>query len=261
MTLDNVGNSTGLCYQIYSFGSPEIKRNEDLIIHTLNKGYNIPRFKFNIITTPRIKHSLSEDLCIEPADQSFAIFCFVDGITKNTDIVIDANELIDDGETTKKKLLNLYPIGSIDSDSFKIKYDVTVPNLKNIQECKIPENQDGVFTNGFLGMACLKPYHHGTESDASYELTGFISFYPGIGSKLIKQVEDFARNVLHAKSIWVTAIEEHLLRSMYDKFGYNFVERVHVPLCGEEGAVEDKHLENDIGASQDFHLEVMCKSL
>lgn len=261
MASDKLENNIGLCYQIYSFASPEIKRNEDLIIHTLNKGYNIPRFNFNIITTPRIKHSLSEDLCIEPADQSFAIFCFVDGKTENADIVIDADELIDDGGITKKKLLNLYPIGSINSKSFRTEYDITVPNLNDIQECKLPANDDGGFTNRFLGMACLKPYHHGTENDTSYELTGFISFYPRIGSKLIKQVEDFARNILHAKRIWVTAIEEHLLRSMYDKFGYDFVERVHVPLCGEEGAVEDKHLENDIGASQDFHLEVMCKTL
>lgn len=271
MTNDHIG----LRYQIYSFDSNEIKNQEDLLIHTINKGYNVPRFQFNIITTPRIKHSLIEDLCILPSNESFIIFCFVDEINNfNNREVINYNEDIDNAQITKEKLLKIYSNYQIDFSEFKIGYDHSILSsdlidssnnnnnlLDKIENLKLPSN----FTNKFLGMICLKSF--GEISQREYEITGFISFFPGVGSQLIKRTEEFAKVELKANKIWITAIEEHKLRKMYEKFGYKFIKKVLVPVSAEENGkvVENNdgptHLENDIAATCDFHLEILSKTL
>lgn len=252
MTNDHIG----LRYQIYSFESDEIQNNEDLLIHTINKGYNVPRFEFNIITTPRIKHSLIEDLCVSPPNESFLILCFVDNDDLTNEEIINYNEDIDNAQITKKKLLKIYSNYQIDFNNFRIEYDG-----HSISNLKLPSN----FTNKFLGMICLKPF--GEINQKEYEITGFVSFFPGVGSQLIRQAESFAKTDLRANKIWITAIEEHKLRRMYEKFGYKFVKRILVPVSTEEnGKVvenenEPAHLENDIAASCDFHLEIFYKTI
>lgn len=258
------GKGCGLLYQAYAFSSPELKGHEDLLIHTINRGYNAPRFQFNIITSPRIKHSIAEDLCVVPEESSYALFCFADpqtGASISNTIKIDVDEMVDDAAAAREKLLHLYPKGTIDIQNARILYDDSVSPKKGSTEKLALPAPDDQFTSRFLGMACLKP--HG-DSGTFYELTGFISFYPGIGTQLIRIVEQFARDQLAATDIWITAIEEHLLGQMYSNFGYKFVERIHIPVTADSGgkvADTQEHLENDILASQDFHLEVMCKTL
>lgn len=235
----------GLKFQIYPFSSSEIKDNEDFFISMLNKGYNVPRFQYNIITTPRIKHSLVEDLCITPSESCYAILCFVED-TKNINDYEYEIELDESAEISRNKLLKMNP--EIDFNNFKIEID------SSNEEIKLPNN----FKNKFLGMSCLKP--HSSNPLKSVELTGFVSFYPKIGSKLIEITEFFATNHSKNDKIWITAIKEHNLKSMYEKWGYQHLECVLVPLS-RDGAVEDTHLENDIGASQDFHLDVLSKAL
>ncbi|KAG0681500.1 Glycine--tRNA ligase 1, mitochondrial [Pichia californica] len=261
--------TTGVTYQIYSFASNEIKRNEALLVHTINKGYNMPRYQFNIITTPRIKNSVVKDLCVNPVDESIVIFLFAndnENESKDIDIYIDINESIDDGYKTKEKLLKMYPNGNINYSNYKIEYDLSVLKfLKNSNLCnelKLP-NSNNEFAKKFLGMACLKPFKEDNKTIGSYELTGFISFYPGAGSQLLKQIEIFAKNSMDAKIIWITAIKEHLLNNMYTKkFGYKFINEELIPVSSDNVVNTDgTHLENDIGAIGDFHLEVFMKTL
>jgi hypothetical protein len=258
----------GIKYQIYAFSSDVVKSQEKFLSHTLNKGYNVPRFQYNVITTPRIKHSISEDLCVTPADKCYAIFCFadVDANAEGSVIEVNPDECIDDAVQTRSKFLQLYT--TLNPTLETVEYDITTGHAdgKNLQFPDKPANK-------LLGMGCLKP--HPTSSKAAvdnessssssslssaYELTGFVSFYPRVGSKLILQCEKFAKECLSAKQVWITAIGEHELSGMYEKWGYKLVETVLVPLSAA-GDVEDCHLENDIGASQDFHLDVMVKDL
>ncbi|ODQ46720.1 hypothetical protein PICMEDRAFT_11696 [Pichia membranifaciens NRRL Y-2026] len=257
----------GLLYQAYAFSSPELKKHEDLLVHTINRGYNAPRFQFNVITSPRIKHSVVEDLCVVPEESSYALFCFADpragasSTDRTSTVKIDVDELVDDAAAAREKLLQLYPKGTIDTQNPRILYDDSVSPKKGTTEKLCLPAPDNQFTSRFLGMACLKPRGG---SGTSYELTGFISFYPGVGTHLIRTVEQFARSQLAATDIWIAAIEEHLLGQMYSKFGYEFVERVLIPVSADSGgkvADTQDHLENDIMASRDFHLEVLCKKL
>lgn len=257
--------SFGLLYQAYAFSSPELKKHDDILTHTINRGYNVPRFQYNVITTPRIKHSVVEDLCVIPEASSYAVLCFADPragpVTTTPDISIAVDEKVDDAATAKAKLLQLYPKRTIDTTASRLLYDDSISLRKGTtQKLSLPMPET-TFTSTFLGMACLKPYG---DTGTSYELTGFVSFYPGIGTQLIRTVEQFAHEQLGATDIWITAIEEHCLGEMYGRFGYTFVDRIHVPIAAEDGGkVPDgqHHLENDIAANQDFHLEVMCKKL
>jgi hypothetical protein len=242
---------SGVVFQVYSFAAPQIKKNEKNISDFLNKGYNVPRYQYNIITTPRIKNSISEDLGVLPADQSYAIFCFTENNPKS-DIIINNN---DSAQETKEKLLSIH-LDELDltnnNNNNKIQYDKSIkhPNSINLQFPK--EN----FNNSCLGMICIKPHIN----NKSYEITGFVSFYPTIGTQLMQQCELFIKEWLNGEKIWIIAIHEHNLRRMYENWGYSFIEQVLVPLA-QDGVIESKHLENDIGASQDFHLDVLVKRI
>lgn len=249
-----------ITFQIHPFNSQEFKKNEEDLIHVLNKGYNVPRYEYNIITTPRIKHSLVEDLCAFREDQCYAVVCFANEDDNMPDLteVICGEEEIDNAHITRSKLQRLYP--ELQLSAATTEYDVSLlPQLeaanRDTDSCRdlvFPDH----FHNRFLGMGCLKP--HG--GPGGYELTGFVSFYPGVGSRVIAECESFAEDVLNAREIWITAIHEHQLQSMYEKWGYVFQQRLLVPVSAD-GDVKniENGLENDVGASQDFHLDVLVK--
>lgn len=233
-------------FQIYSFASPEILKSTESLCHVVNKGYNVPRFQYNIITTPRIKNNttLLEDFSIDDPSNAYLVFCFQEP-DRNVDLHVINDELIEDAQTTKEKLLQLHP--NVDLAETKIVYDTSIGGVESL---KLPDRLD----DSLLGMICLKPHE-----EESFEITGFVSFYKNIGTKLIEVCELFAKEKLEAKSLHITAIHEHNLRKMYEKWGFTFDQKVKVPLS-QEGVSSD-HLEDNIGATQDFHLDLMSKYL
>lgn len=233
-------------FQVHSFASPEITEKTESLCHIMNKGYNVPRFKYNIITTPRVKNNttLLEDFTIDDPANAYLIFCFQEP-DPNVNLHVINNELIEDAHTTRQKLIDLHP--HVDLKNTEMRYDVSAggDNLLNL-----PERMD----DSLLGMICLKP--HG---EKAFEITGFISFYKNLGTKLIQVCELFAKERLNAKSLHITAIHEHDLRGMYEKWGFQFENKVLVPLCNE--GISNDLLEDNIGATQDFHLDIMSKYL
>lgn len=244
-----------LTFQIYSFASNELSKHEKTIINFLNKGYNVPRFKYNVITTPRIKHDLITDLGVVSPAESFAIFAFADNTNNpTTSIQVENDPQVESAEITKSKLMKLYD--SKIMNNYAIKYDKSLPSCNNSQKeeesLKFPIN----FSNSCLGMICLKPQ----KSIKDYEITGFVSFFPKLGTLLSEISESFAINYLsNVEHLWITAINEHNLRRMYESWGYVFKQTVLVPMNEDGVVVDDDYLENDIGASQDFHLDILVK--
>lgn len=237
--------------QIYKFSSPQVVNNESLLTRVLNRGYDLPRFKYNVITTPRIKNSLVEDLGVSPLQDSYVFFCIAND-EPTEDKHIGCDEPLDDYEQTTEKLKLRYP--HIAVNDVQRCYDNSVDQTRS--DLPLPKPLE----DRLLSMAALKPHH--TESGQAFEVTGFVSFYKGAGSLVIREAEQFAAKFLGASQIWVTAIKEHQLREMYEKWGYNFVEHIYVPLASN-GEVDNSgsSLENDIGATRPFYLEVMMKSV
>lgn len=258
MTVGIDKTKSGILFQVYSFSADELKKNDKRLSHTLNKGYNVPRYEFGIITTSRIKesHTAYEDLKVVPNDKCYAVFCFSDKDPDNEEIIVNEDENIDDAHITKEKLLKLYPKGTIDVTKWNIEYDQSIDKTSN-KFLKFPDN----FSNRFLGMGCIKPYHN---SMKTYELTGFVSFYPRIGSQLIKCIEEISISKLELETILAIAIREHLLNEMYEKFGYTFVESLLVKAVNDEddeNGVESEILEQGVKSTRDFHLDVFKKQL
>lgn len=243
-------------FQIYSFEADEIAKHAKTITSFLIKGYDVPRYKYNIITTPRIKHDLVTDLGVVPKSDSFAIFAFAESTKSPTTIQVENDPTLESAQTTRSKLLELYDPNII--NNYTIKYDKSVPSATHQKSLKFSDN----FSNSCLGMICLKPQ----KSVKDYEVTGFVSFFPKLGTLLSEISESFVMNCLSGvENLWITAINEHELRKMYESWGYVFQETVLVPIS-DDGDVDvdssdsDAHLESGIGASQDFHLDILVKT-
>lgn len=231
-----------LTYHIYSFESNELSKHEELLTRVINRGYNVPRFKYNIILSPRIKNSIREDLMIKYPNKSYLILAFSDK---------DANiDETDNASIAREKFIHTNNgLGLLNDLSSSIVLIDKSAGGEN--ELHFPINAE----SKILGMCGLKPH------DPGYEITSFVSFYPRIGSNIIDKLEKFAKTSIGNEEIWVLAISEHELRELYEKFGYVYKKKVLISVTANSGSCLDEKLENDIEASQDFHLDVLVKQL
>lgn len=232
--------------QVYTFGTANICNREHHLTPIINKGYNIPRYQFNVITTSRVKGSIQESFAIK--DLNDAYMCVLLAPPNMARVAAEVHVATnDDGHVTRQKLVRKYAHSALDMTAWDLQPDVSVGGATTLA---LPIGQD--LDDRFLGMACLKPH------EGSYEITGFFSFYPRAGSLLLRFCDYWVFDHLQASQIWITAIHEHMLREMYEKFGYSFLHKVLVPIK-KGGAGKSELLEDGIGASRDFHLDVMVK--
>lgn len=231
---------------VYTFGSQHIQEKEEHLTPVINKGYNIPRFEFNIITSARVKESFQESFAIEDIHDAYMGVLLAPNGLKGVDVDVHVTENYD-GHKTRDALIKRYTKTDLDLSNWNLLLDSSTGGCNDLS---LPTGQE--FNDRFLGMVCLKP-HNG-----SYEITGFVSFYPKIGSLLMNFCDFWVFIKLNANEIWITAIHEHQLRPMYEKFGYEFLHMELVPVS-HGGAGKSDLLEDGIGASCDFHLDVMVK--
>lgn len=238
----------GLCpdLYVYTFGSEHIQCKEEHLTPVINKGYNIPRFQYNIITSARVQGSFQKSFDIENIDDAYmGILLAPKGLTGVNEACHVSSD--DDGHKTREKLMEIYARSDLDLSNWNLKLDSSTGGSNDLI---LPIGQE--FDDRFLGMACLKP-HKG-----AYEITGFLSFYPKVGTLLMGFCDYWGFKKLETNEIWITAIHEHLLREMYERFGYEFLTKQLVPVSSG-GAGHSDLLEDGIGASRDFHLDVMVK--
>ncbi|GMM30806.1 hypothetical protein DAMA08_035510 [Martiniozyma asiatica (nom. inval.)] len=260
--------------QFYRFDSPEIQKNKDLLVKTINKGYAIFKDKFGLITSPRIQNSLEKDFQLTDVASSYMVLMFAPELTMdNTQVFINTD---DNGTITREKLTQLYK-DRLDLSDYSMEFDdlllqkfnqlknkngklystykngndVNNNQLVNTVSPQIPEVSE--FHKRFLGMTCLKPH----EADNTYEVTGFISFYPGAGKSLMEINDYLCSDIVKTSKVWVIAIHEHKLKLLYEKFGYKWHELESVSISG---GLSTEKLESALVATSDFHLDIMSKN-
>lgn len=178
---------------VYKLSSPVVQSQQDRLAYYINKGYDVPRYQYNIITTSRIQGTLQESFSIENLDDAYMAVLLapkdLEGIDNDSNVRLE-----DDGHATKAKLVQRYSKVGIDVSQWNITLDKSVDPIQ--PQVDLPE--DGELLNRFLGMACLKP-HAG-----SYEITGFLSVYPKAGSLLMKFCDYWVSEKLGKSEIWLT---------------------------------------------------------
>lgn len=201
------------------------------VIHGLftvvNKGYDKPRFKYNVILSPRIKNAdvFFTDLGFEENLQECVLFL----------AVLDCEKLMPGFHDIFAKL--------------KIDYDDNnwfVPKVRKI---------DQTFnTASILGTIAFKPY---PSTLKSFEITGFTSFERGVGKVLLSASTNYYQKELLAEQIVAKVIVEHELIEYYTSIhGFIEVERTLIKKGEQKSGLED-----GIITSGDFHLATLVKNL
>ncbi|GMG18943.1 unnamed protein product [Ambrosiozyma monospora] len=245
---------------------------EPQLISIINRGYNKPRFKYGVIDTPRVKKSLMDDFQIdlEMMDDVWVSLVFVLGKpgketgTGKVEVKFDSK---DSGSELTRKLIQKYPIGSLnfDNSSFSRETTETIDSIITKSTQKLHQILSSTTTTQIefqiLGTIAIKPYS--TTIPQNYTITAYTSFYPRISILLFNHITKFAKHQLGAKKIWIDVIEEHDLVEFYDKLGFVFVERVTCKVDPVSKALvgEDGGLEGGIRANSDFHLVLMYLDL
>ncbi|GME74452.1 unnamed protein product [Ambrosiozyma monospora] len=245
---------------------------EPELISIINRGYNKPRFKYGIIDTPRVKSSLLKDfvidenmmddvwlclaLSLEPTTNVTGMGNVFDG--SKTEVMFDTN---DSGSELTKKLIQKYPIGTLNFDTKPTSTSNSTETTKSIitKSAQLLHKILLLTTPSqlefqVLGTIVLRPY---SSIPRNYSLTAYTSFYPGVSTKLFTYITHFAKQQLGAKKLWIDVIEEHDLVGFYEKLGFVLVERtlckvdpVSKILLGKEWA----GLEDEIRANCNFHF-------
>lgn len=204
------------------FHSQHSENIQSKLVQIINKGYDKPRYKYNVIKTARIKYSLGLDLEIEDKKGTFLGICLHPtlGWTKN------------DGMYTSSDIDCEY----IDDNSF----DITDDMFKQV-----------------IGSVGVKP--HGTDG---MELTALTSFYPKIGPALVSAIETYIESMIPAcRKLYAHVITDHELVPFYEKLGFKVMETMLIEIDPQTGRMVGNLLEDGIELSRSFELAWMEKLL
>lgn len=192
----------------------------------LNEGYNGPRFKYNVVLTPRIS---------------------------NPDVLVTELGM---REHAGRSLLFV----AIRPEHC-LTYDTTVKSVAGLEwhtptatTFDTPLERDHV-----LGMIGYHPYEPASNA-AHYEITAFVSFARGLGRTLARETMKYCASIpgtLGTITAFVArVIVQHELVSYYDSLGFQEVDRVTVfktPPPGDDST----RLESTLQSACDFDLAIM----
>lgn len=232
MTISTGSSSGKEDYKLYRFHSnlflkekPNSARLIEYFTRAINRGYDKPRYKYNIIQTSRIKNQqvFVEDLQIYKPDSQLLMLVYTG-----------------EGAPSRSEISELQDMEITDADdSFSF---------------------DGIGDECVLGTIGLKAYKD-EKGDAGLEITGFSSLVTGAGGILLSKAEQITRD-MGRPYILAIVICEHELVPYYARYGYEEVgERVLIEIDEKGKVVGESALENDIYATSNFHLGFMRKDL
>ncbi|KAF6012406.1 hypothetical protein HII13_001661 [Brettanomyces bruxellensis] len=213
---------------------------EDLLTRVINRAYDKPRYKYNIILTPRIKYGLAQDFVIEDINKAILAIWVVPSTGKNIKV-----EQGDDKDTVTRKLIENYPIGTLDLDNTLIETEITP--LLTKESLKTLEGR-------ILATVCLKSY---ANDKNGMEITGFTSFYPNLSSQLMLFARNYSLEHHNVQKLWVEVVQEHDLVPYYEKQGFTLLDSKLCVVNTKTHKSADQPLENGIEASQNFHVALM----
>ncbi|CDK24435.1 unnamed protein product [Kuraishia capsulata CBS 1993] len=219
--------------------SDDSQKLEEGLIRVINRGYDKPRFKYNLIKTPRIKVGLVRDLKLTDTRESYL------GV-----VYVKTHEGVENGHDASSLTSQFMALGQFDLAHIK-----PTGTFFELSETLLKEYETG--KTCILGTIGIKPYK---SVASSYELTAFTSFYPRLGEVLINQIESLAKK-LGAKNIFASVITDHFLVDYYAKHDYIVETRVLCKVDPQTGFVISDDLEDSIEASKDFELALLRKTL
>lgn len=127
-----------------------------------------------------------------------------------------------------------------------------------IEEQDLTFDFDGLAKEQIIGTIGLKAVKD--EGKASWELTGFVSNAKGVGKYLINKVSELGR-AYGIKTLLASVIFEHNLTTYYGQYGFIEYAEKQKQNINENGLVVSGTLEDDIYATQDFHISFLRKTL
>lgn len=207
---------------------PNAKTNLlEFLTEVLNNGYNVPRFKYNVIQTTRIKNPgvFVEDLGFLKPGSFLMVLVY-----------------------TGKKVLTRKDLEQISDDNIDV-VDVTDDDF-TLADYTIGQ---------IIGTLGLKPYKDNA-GELGYEITAFTSFTTGAGKLLIKKAEKISTQ-LNSPYLMAVVICEHDMVPYYNKHGFFEVAERLLLEVDETGRVKGTSIEDGVYASQNFHMAFMKKKL
>ncbi|ODV85555.1 hypothetical protein CANARDRAFT_28331 [[Candida] arabinofermentans NRRL YB-2248] len=222
---------------------------EQQLISILNRGYNKPRYKYGLILSPRMKHSLLQDLIITDPDNSYITLCLAPKTDDNSPL-ISSNI---DASTLTSKLIEQYPIGTLSFENINLINGLQVHD--KLEELKSDNNLEF----RVLGTIGLKKYNNKLDE---FEVTAFTSFYPKVAKLLMSVTDSFAKNNLKANYLWVDVIVQHDLVEYYQQYGYVFIKEIECKIDKNTNhVIGSNELETGVMATNDFKLALLNKRL
>lgn len=230
----------------------------------INKSYDKPRYKYDIIKSSRIKTptSLLSDLCVTNDDE-ISIFMLLGPEDKfeksSSSFVRDFAASLNLQDSFNCDI----PQHLLDDFDFDESSELTV----SIAE---PDFQlDNKVLARILGTIGIRSYHSKEKSEPTIkelELTAFTSFMRNLGPKLLDLVvnkylldsySQYDKILLHAD-----VIREHNLVEYYSqKCGFKQEDRDDVLIETQDNFAGNGFLEKGVVSSQDFHIAFICKEI
>ncbi|ODV97753.1 hypothetical protein PACTADRAFT_185977 [Pachysolen tannophilus NRRL Y-2460] len=204
---------------------------QKLLVDIINKGYDKPRYKYNVIKSSRIKHSLEQDLGIENQAEFMICLC----------VHTDKQWMNYKNSKTGYKLIK--------------PEDIEVEHIDILDYFEVEELKDRV-----IGSIALKPYKDDNDMSLCMEITALTSFYPKMGKCLIEKIESYYVPLGKINKLYAHVIVNHDLVQFYEKLGFIVIGTSNIEVDPVTGLlVNGDKLEDDILASQDFQLAKMYK--
>ncbi|KAG7857726.1 hypothetical protein KL939_002982 [Ogataea angusta] len=201
---------------------------ESALIDVINRGYDKPRYRYGVIDTPRIKHSLLRDLNIKDPEQSYlALF-----LAPKSDLSIEKD---DSAAEATSKFISKFP---------EVFFSAHVSQLDDYLDIE----------SRILGTVGVK------KIDRGHELTAFTSFYPQLSGKMMDFIHEVGRKI-GSKTIVADVIAEHNLVEFYEKHQYREIRRIPCKIDKQTNLVIGSVMEDGVRAKRDFTMVEMERVL
>ncbi|KAG7817361.1 hypothetical protein KL928_004096 [Ogataea angusta] len=201
---------------------------ESALIDVINRGYDKPRYRYGVIDTPRIKHSLLRDLNIKDPEQSYlALF-----LAPKSDLSIEKD---DSAAEATSKFISKFP---------EVSFSAHVSQLDDYLDIE----------SRILGTVGVK------KIDRGHELTAFTSFYPQLSGKMMDFIHEVGRKI-GSKTIVADVIAEHNLVEFYEKHQYREIRRIPCKIDKHTNLVIGSVMEDGVRAKRDFTMVEMERVL
>lgn len=200
------------------------------ILEVINRGYDKPRFKYQIILNPRIKSIdvFFSDLGFDKDQEECSLYL----------LVKDKDELIPNFDDLFETL-NVKEANYIGTTSYYYP--------------KVDKLVEPFSTSNLLATIGYKPTDKGI-----FEITGFTSFAKGCGVNLFNYSVAHIQREFYVRKLLANVVLEHDLVEYYErKLGFKETDRV----LFKKGDKSSAGFENNIEVSKDFHIARLEKLL